>query len=74
MVSNELGVGTGTSALVAEWTTSKIEQVALTPSGASYTGSVSTFLTGIRNPLAIIKRRGGLLVRDWTTGKIYEIS
>ena len=73
MVSDELGVGTGTSALVAEWATSKVEQVALTRSGSGFTGSVSTFLRGIRNPLAIIQRRGGLLVGSWTTGKIYEI-
>jgi glucose/arabinose dehydrogenase len=74
MVSDELGVGTGTSANVAEWATSKVEQVALTRSGSGFAGSVSTFLTGIRNPLAIIQRRGGLLVGSWTTGKIYEIS
>lgn len=74
MVSDELGVGAGTSALVAEWATSKVAHVALRRSGSSFTGSVSTFLTGIRNPLAIIQRRGGLFVGDWTTGKIYEIS
>jgi glucose/arabinose dehydrogenase len=75
MVSARLAAGTGSSALVAEWAASKVEQVSLRKSGSSYTGTVSTFLTGIRNPLAIVRSSdGSLLVGDWSTGVIYRIA
>ncbi len=75
IVSRALGIGTGTSALVAEWAVSKVQRVALRKSGAAYEGSVSTFLTGVRNPLAIIQAADrSLLVGDWATGTIYRIA
>jgi glucose/arabinose dehydrogenase len=75
MVRGALGVSTGTSALVAEWSSAKVERVALVKSGASYRGSVSSFLTGIANPLAMVLRADrSLLVGDWSTGTIYLIT
>ena len=75
MVRGALGVSMGTSAPVAEWSSAKVERVALTKSGASYRGSVSSFLTGIANPLAMVLRPDrSLLVGDWNTGTIYRIA
>ncbi len=75
IVTGQLGSSVGTSALVAEWATAKVAQVRLERTGSTYTASVSTLLTGIRNPLATaLARDGSLLVGDWTTGRIYRIS
>jgi glucose/arabinose dehydrogenase len=75
IIDGQLAAGAGTSAIVAEWAVSKVERVALRKSGASYSGSVSDFLTGIRNPLAVGRARdGSLLVGDWSTGTIYRIA
>jgi glucose/arabinose dehydrogenase len=77
MVSDQLGLdgNGGESALVAEWAVSKVQQVTLKQVGSGYEGSVSSFLTGVGNPLAIIlDRQGSLLVGDWTTGRIYRIT
>jgi glucose/arabinose dehydrogenase len=75
MVDGQLAAGAGTSALVAEWAVSKVERVALKKSGSTYSGSVSTFLTGLQNPLAIGRAPdGSLLVGDWSTGTIYRIA
>ena len=65
----------GTSAIVAEWQRGVLLRVALKRTGSGYTGAVSQFLTGFRNPLPVATTRGGaLLVGDWATGKIYRIS
>jgi glucose/arabinose dehydrogenase len=63
------------SALVAEWQLGKVQRVALTRSGATYTGAVSTYLTGVKNPFAVTLAPGGgsLLVGDWASGTIYRI-
>ena len=75
LVSGTLVKGTGTSALVAEWSTSKVQRVSLVKSGSGYEGSVSSFLTGVRNPLAmVLAADGSLLVGDWATGMIYRVS
>jgi glucose/arabinose dehydrogenase len=77
MVGEQLGLDGkgGESALVAEWAVSKVQQVTLERVGSRYEGSVASFLTGVRNPLAIIlDRQGYLLVGDWTTGTIYRIT
>ncbi|MHB8240897.1 MAG: PQQ-dependent sugar dehydrogenase [Solirubrobacteraceae bacterium] len=75
VVSGRLAGGAGTSALVAEWSTSKVQRVSLVKSGSSYEGSVSSFLTGVRNPLAmVLAADGSLLVGDWATGTIYRVS
>jgi glucose/arabinose dehydrogenase len=59
----------GGAALVAEWQLGVVERVALG------TGSVSTFVTGLKNPLPlIVARDGSLLVGDWSTGTIYRVT
>ena len=82
MESGRFATGSGTSALVSEWQSKKVVSVALTRTGSSYRGSVSSrrgsvspFLGGIENPLALVLAPGGsLLVGDWATGKIYRVS
>jgi glucose/arabinose dehydrogenase len=74
IVTGELGHATGTAALVAEWQTAKVQRVALSKTGGTVTGSVSPWLTGPRNPLALITRRGSVLVGDWGTGTIYQVT
>jgi hypothetical protein len=49
-------------------------RVALTRRGEAYRGEVTTFLTGLRNPLPpILERDGSLLVGDWASGTIYLV-
>jgi glucose/arabinose dehydrogenase len=56
------------SAIVAEWQSGKVLRV-------SRTGSVTTFLTGLKNPLPVARAPGGaLLVGDWSTGTIYRVA
>jgi glucose/arabinose dehydrogenase len=63
------------SALVAEWQTGKVLRAALTRKSAGYTGAVSTFVTGIRNPLPLATTPdGALLIGDWSTGTVYAIA
>ena len=63
------------SALVTEWQLGKVQRVALHKSGSTYKGSVTPFLTGLKNPLPVIAAPGGaVLVGDWGTGKIYRIA
>lgn len=72
--TGQLGAGMGTSALVAEWNKAKIQRVALTKTGSGYEGTVTPFLVGIRNPLALaFAPDRSLLVGDWATGTIYRI-
>jgi glucose/arabinose dehydrogenase len=62
------------SALVAEWEDGKVLRVALTRTSTGYRGSVSTFLTGLQNPLPIATTAdGSVLVGDWGRGIIYRI-
>ncbi|MGZ4709474.1 MAG: PQQ-dependent sugar dehydrogenase, partial [Acidimicrobiales bacterium] len=75
ITTGQLGAAVGTSALVAEWATSTVKRVALTTDGSTYTGTPGTFLTGLTNPVPLIMTTSGsLLVGDWSTGTIYEIS
>ncbi len=75
VVTGGLGPSFGTSALVAEWQRAKVLRVALVRSGTTYKTSVSTFLTGMENPLPVITTRaGGVLVGDWGSGTVYEIT
>src|SRR3984957_13881479 len=53
ITTGQLGASIGTSALVPEWALAKVQRVALRKEGFSYQGSVTPFLTGIANPLAI---------------------
>jgi glucose/arabinose dehydrogenase len=74
LVTDQLGPSLIDSAIVAEWNTGKVQQVALTRSGSSYTGEVAAFLTGISHPSAVaLAPTGALLVANWTDGTIYRI-
>lgn len=69
VVTGRLGSAIGRSAIVAEWQRSKVVRVAL-PSG-----TVSTFVTGLRNPLPVaVTGSGDVLVGDWGTGVVYRIT
>jgi glucose/arabinose dehydrogenase len=75
IVTGQLGPDLGTSAIVPEWQLGKVQRVALRGTGSDYEGSVTPFLTGIRNPLAItLAPDSSLLVGDWATGTIYRIA
>jgi glucose/arabinose dehydrogenase len=65
----------GTSALVPEWSYGRVLRIPLTKAAGGYTGAARPFLTGLRNPLALVTTpAGALLVGDWTTGTIYRVS
>jgi glucose/arabinose dehydrogenase len=65
----------GTSALVAEWQRAKVLRITLARSGTTYKAAVSTFLTGLAHPLPVVATKtGGVLVGDWGSGVIYEIT
>jgi glucose/arabinose dehydrogenase len=75
VVTGQLGPAVGTAALVAEWQSGRVLQVALSRSGSTYAGVAAPFLAGVRNPLALARTRdGALLVGDWGTGRIYRIA
>jgi glucose/arabinose dehydrogenase len=75
ITTGQLGPSVGTSALVPEWQLAKVLRVALTKTGSGYRGTVTPFLTGIRNPLALaIAPDHSLLAGDWATGTIYRIA
>lgn len=75
IVTGQLGTTVGTSAVVAEWSTGKVQRVALTTDGSTYQGSVAPFLTGIANPEpVIVGPDGALFVGDWKSGTIYRIA
>ncbi len=75
IVTGELGRAVGDAAITAEWADGKLLEVALTPSGATYKGMVSTFLTGIKNPVAVVVGPdGALYAGDWSTGSVYRIA
>ena len=74
-VTGQLGRAAGTAALVSEWQTAKVARVALVRHGTEFKGSVTTWLTGLHNPLAMTLVPGpSLLVGDWGTGVIYRLS
>ena len=75
IVTGQLGKSVGTAVLVAEWAKGTVVRVPLTKSGDGYTGTASPLLTGIKNPVALLLTPAGrLLVGDWTTGRVYEVS
>jgi glucose/arabinose dehydrogenase len=75
IVTGQLGASVGTSALVAEWSKGKVLRVALEKTGTAYHSTVTTLLEGIANPVAEIMTKGNtLLVGDWTSGTIFEVS
>jgi glucose/arabinose dehydrogenase len=75
IVTGQLGSSLAPSAIVAEWAVGRIQRVELHRVGSSYAGSVTPFLTGLRNPVPVLMGPdGALLVGDWTTGTVYRIS
>src|SRR5204862_443771 len=59
----------GGAAIVAEWQRGVVIRVDLK------THAVTTFVTGIGNPLPVATAPdGSVLVGDWTTGRIYRIA
>lgn len=75
VATGQLGATVGTSALVAEWQSGKVQRIALAKAGSGYRGSVGPFLTGIRNPLAIaLGPDRSLFIGDWASGTIYRVA
>jgi glucose/arabinose dehydrogenase len=75
IVTGGLGPAVGTSALVAEWATGKVQRAALARQGADWTATVSPFLTGVKSPVALlVAHQSTLLVGDWSTGTVYAVS
>ncbi len=75
VADGQLGARIGTAALVAEWQSARVLQVALTRSDSTYTGAATPLLEGVKNPLALaFAPDGSLLVGDWSTGTIYRIT
>ena len=75
IVTGQLGPSVGTKALVAEWAKGVVDAVALKKVGSTYTGRVSTFLTGLDQPVPVILGpEGALYVGDWGRGIIYRVS
>jgi glucose/arabinose dehydrogenase len=75
ILTGQLGASVGSSAIIPEWNAAKVQRVALTRTASGYRGTVTPFLTGIANPLAIaLAPDGSLLVGDWSTGTIYRIT
>jgi len=75
IVTGALGATVGTSALVAEWATGAVRQVALTNDGSIVDGTATTFLSGLTNPVPVATGPdGAIYVGDWGTGVIYRIA
>lgn len=75
IVSDGLGSMTGPSALVAEWAQGKVLRVALKHDGAAWTGTVTTFLSGLQQPVPVVAGSdGAVFVGDWSTGIVYRIA
>jgi glucose/arabinose dehydrogenase len=75
IVTRELGGRFAWSAVVAEWQLGRVKRVALRRTKTGFTGRVTTFLTGMANPLPIATAPdGSILVGDWRTGTIYAIT
>jgi len=74
ILAGQLGLP-GASAIAPEWQSAKVQRVLLSRAGSGYTGSVTPFLTGIQNPLALtLAPDSSLLVGDWATGTIYRVA
>ncbi len=74
ILTGQLGGRYRSSALVTEWEHGLVRRVALKRTKTGYRGSVSTFLTGLQDPLPLATMSdGSLLVGDWGRGIIYRI-
>ncbi len=79
LVDGQLGAAYGTSAFITSFTGAggSVERVALTKTGSTYkaSGTPYEFLTGLKDTDGILLTpKGSLLVGDYGTGKIYEVS
>jgi glucose/arabinose dehydrogenase len=75
IVTGQLGSGVGTKALVAEWAKGVVNAVALTKVGSTYTGTVSTFISGLKQPVPVILGPdNALYIGDWGRGVVYRIA
>jgi glucose/arabinose dehydrogenase len=74
IVTGQLGTTVGTSAIVAEWSTGAVLRVGLDRDGAADRGTVTPFLTGLKNPVPVqLDPNGSLLIGDWGAGVVYRI-
>ena len=75
VVTGQLGASVGTAALVSEWSLGKVLRASLTRSGSGYSGKLTPFLTGLKNPLALVTLAdGSVLVGDWGSGTVYRVA
>lgn len=75
IVTGQLGAAVGNAALVAEWAPGKVQRVALVRRGSTYGASVEPFLTGVKNPVAVVLGPdSAVYVGDWSSGTIYRIA
>lgn len=75
IVTGQLGGAVANSALVAEWAKGTVQRVSLPTDGASDDAIVSTFLSGLANPVPVaVAPDGAVYVGDWGTGLIYRIA
>jgi glucose/arabinose dehydrogenase len=75
ILTGQLGGRYRSSALVTEWEHGTVRRVTLKRTSTGYRGSVSTFLTGLQDPLPLATTAdGSLLVGDWGRGIIYRIA
>jgi hypothetical protein len=75
IVTGQLGATVGTAALVAQWAKGTVLKVSLEDDGTTARGKASVLFTGVTNPVALTLTNGGsLLVGDWDSGRIYEIT
>jgi glucose/arabinose dehydrogenase len=74
-VTGQLGSGVGTKALVAEWAKGVVDAVALTRKGSTYSGTVSTFISGLDEPVPVtVGPDGSLYIGAWGSGIVYRVS
>src|SRR5438876_5560823 len=75
IVTGGLGALVGPSAFVAEWAQGAVLGVALEHDGSTWSGTVPTFLSGLRQPVPIVVGPdGAVFVGDWATGIVYRVA
>ena len=75
IVTGGLGAIVGPSAFVAEWAQGEVLGVALEHDGSTWSGTVTTFLSGLRQPVPIVVGPdGAVFVGDWATGIVYRVA
>lgn len=52
-----------------------VKRVALSSAGSTYSGTVSTYLTGVGSPVPLLTAADdSLFVGDWASGTVYRIA